>query len=102
VAYEYYGKILLPFYILLHTNIQHSEIHEEFISENIRYILFPMKKNRFEIPQTEIKHLRTYMDIPLMIEKVSHFKECGDKIVSRLLKSIEDIEKSDEEIIDLI
>src|SRR5690606_30245598 len=37
VAYQYYGKLLLPFYILLKSPTNRKEIHEELVDKNIRY-----------------------------------------------------------------
>jgi hypothetical protein len=42
------------------------------------------------------------LNISKMIEKVNHFKLCGDKIIQKIIRSIDEIDKSDEEIINLI
>lgn len=106
IAYEYYAKLLLPFYILLKTLELHIDIHKEIIDEEIHFVFFGgHQNNQFEIPK-DIKNSNDEflkrMNFPLMIEKITHFKNYGINVVNRLKKNIDDIDKSDEEIIKLI
>jgi predicted NACHT family NTPase len=102
VAYEFYGRLLLPFHILLRTSQHHKDVHDELLSSEIRYIFFGGKKNQFDFSQVDEKQFGKEFNFPKMIEKVSHFRDCGDQIIQRLVKSIDEIDKSDEEIINLI
>lgn len=102
VAYEYYGKLILPFYILLKTSTNHIEAHEEVIDKNIRYTFFGLRQNRFEIPKGLPDEIKATMNFELMKQKVVNFKENGDRIIQSLKQCITDNENSDSEIIALI
>lgn len=102
IAYEYYGKLLLPFYILLRTPSNHKEIHEELVDKNIRYHFFGVKKNKFDMPIDLPKEIYDSMNFELMKSKVLNIKNCGGRIINALKQSIIDNEKSDSEIIGLI
>lgn len=102
VAYEYYAKLLLPFYILLRTSSNHIDVHNEIIDNNIRFIFFGVRKNSFELPKDMSVDTREAMNFELMRKRVATFKECGERIIKSLTKSISDNEKSDSEIIGLI
>jgi hypothetical protein len=104
VAYEFYGKILLPFYILLHTDKFHKDIHNECISKDVRYIFFGGENSHeFELPNNMNEDgILKELNFEKMTELVTYFKDNGNTIVDRLNKNIDDIDKSDEEIINLI
>mgnify|MGYP006141737543 CR=1 FL=1 len=102
VAYKYYGKLILPFYILLRSKENHKELHEEIIDIEIRYVFFGGSKDRFELPKDLSPEMTDSMNFELMIEKVKNFKSCGDRIINSLSQTIIENEKSDSEIIDLI
>lgn len=102
VAYEYYGKLILPFYILLKTSTNHIEAHEEVIDKNIRYTFFGLRQNKFEIPKGLPDEIKATMNFELMKQKVVNFKDNGDRIIQSLKQCITDNENSDSEIIALI
>ena len=102
IAYEYYGKILLPFYILLRTSTNHKDIHDEVVDKNIRYSFFGHRRNKFELPKDLPKEIIESMNFEIMRDKVSNFQKCGDRIIQSLKQTIIDSEKSDSEIIGLI
>lgn len=102
VAYEYYGKLLIPFYILLRAPGNHKELYSEIVDKDIRYIFFGGRKNRFALPSDLSKDMSDSMNFDLMIEKIINFKNCGERIIETLTQSIIDSEKSDSEIIELI
>lgn len=102
IAYEYYGKLLLPFYILLKTSTNHIEAHDEVIDKSIRYTFFGLRHNRFEMPKGLPEEIKGSMNFELMIQKVVNFKDNGDRIIQSLKQCIIDNENSDSEIIGLI
>ena len=102
VAYQYYGKLLLPFYILLRTSTNHKEVHGEIVDNNIKYTFFGPRKNRFEMPKDLPKGIYESMNFELMKSKVANFQQCGERIIQSLKQTIIDNEKSDSEIIELI
>ncbi len=104
LTYEYYGKLLLPFYVLLKTPEIHLEIHNEVIDKEVRYIFFGGKKNEFKLPKKRNSDSKIFdqMNMELMKQKVQNFKKCGNRIISTFKLNIEESEKSDEEIIGLI
>ena len=101
-AYEYYGKLLLPFYTLLKTPTRHKDLHDELIDNNIRFFFMGHRRNKFDIPEDLPKEIIDGLNFDLMIKKVENFKICGSRIISSLKKSITDSEKSDSEIISMI
>lgn len=104
LTYEFYGKLLLPFYILLKTPEIHADIHNEVIDKNVKYIFFGGKKDEFRLPKRTSYESNLFddMNMDLMKEKVQNFKTHGDRIISSFKMNIEESEKSDEEIIRLI
>lgn len=102
IAYEYYGKILLPFYILLRTSTNHIDIHNEVVDKNIRYSFFGHRRNKFELPKELPKEIIESMNFEIMKNKVLNFQKCGYRIIQSLKQTIIDSEKSDSEIIGLI
>ncbi|MFN3588210.1 MAG: NACHT domain-containing protein [Spirosomataceae bacterium] len=102
IAYVYYGKLLLPFYILLKSSQHHKEIHNEIIDKKIKYIFYGIIQKNIEIPKNLPKELRESLNFELMKSKIKNFKECGQKTINSLVLSINDSEKSDSEIIGLI
>ncbi len=109
IAYVCYGRLLLTFIILLRTREFHSEIHNQVVDDEVRFVFYSSEtKNNLEsdffIPQDKIEGTDIFdrLNFPLMKEKIQFFKENGDRIISAFIENINDREKSDEEIIDLI
>lgn len=102
VAYEFYGKLILPFYILLKSASEHSQMHAEYFDADIKYSFFGLRHNKYSIPKDLPEELKERMNFDLMKKKVKSFKECGAESIKRLVKSIEESEKSDSDIIGLI
>jgi hypothetical protein len=102
IAYVYYGKLLLPFYILLKSSQHHKEIHNEIIDKEIKYIFYGINQKNIEMPKDLPKELRESINFELMKRKIKNFKDCGQKTINSLVQSINDSEKSDSEIIGLI
>lgn len=102
IAYQYYGKILLPFYILLRTSTNHKDIHDEVVDKNIRYSFLGHRRNKWELPKDLPKEIIDLMNFDIMKAKVSNFQKCGNRIIHSLKQTIIDSEKSDSEIIGLI
>lgn len=102
IAYQYYGKLLLPLYILLRTSTNHKEIHDEVIDKNIRFTFFGHRSKRLEMPRDLPKEILDSINFDLMKEKIANFQKCGERIINSLKQTIIDNEKSDSEIIDLI
>jgi hypothetical protein len=102
IAYEFYGKLILPFYILLKSPSEHKKMHEEYFDSEIQYSFFGLRRNRYSIPKDLPKEIRERMNFNLMKKKVKYFKDCGAKSIESLEKSIIESEKSDTDIIGLI
>lgn len=103
VAYEYYGKVLLVFYTILRTKHQHKDIHDELISQDIMFVFFGGRENKFELPDdiSNDSFLKE-LNFEVMIGKIKRFHSCGDRIIAKIETNLADIDKSDEEIINLI
>jgi len=104
LVYEVYGKLLLPFYVLLKTPEIHSDIHNEVLDKDVRYIFIGKSKNEFKLPKDRNNGPEVFkeMNMSLMKEKILNFKNCGERIISSFKLNIKEAEKSDEEIIGLI
>ncbi len=102
IAYQYYGKLLLPLCILLRTSRNHKEVHAEVIDKNITFTFWGDRSNRFEIPTDLPKEFLDSINFDLIKEKIVNFQKCGERIINSLRQTIIDNEKSDSEIIDLI
>lgn len=99
VANEFYGRITNVFYKFLHVKYKRKEINAGISSNDVRIY----KSNEsFPNPDDLFRILTQKINFPPMIELVSHFQQYGDTIVEKLIKRIDDIDKSDEDIINLI
>lgn len=102
IAYNFYGKLLLLTYILLRPELP-KEIKDKMTSNDVGYVIITTNNGDFEIPEEEKKGgIFSNLNFELMIQKVEEFKTCGAEIISNLTKAIDDIDKSDEEIINMI
>lgn len=101
-AYEYYGKLILPCFILLKTASIHQEVHNELFDPNVRFYLVGLHRNNFQLPKNFNEKEYSDMNFELMKNKILDFKNCGERIIATLKKNISDNEKSDSEIIGLI
>jgi len=106
IAYSTYGKLLLNFHFLLKTKDHHTKIHHQIISNEISFTIIHGPNNELELPaeSDRIDHtpLLESLNLPIMRERVIDFKKYGDRIIEELKKTIDEIDKSDQEIINLI
>jgi hypothetical protein len=102
IAYEFYAKLLLPFYILLRTPQNHMNVHNEVIDTKIRFVFYGGRINNFALPENFSRERESGMNFDLMKQKVKNFQKCGERIIQTLINNISDSEKSDTEIIELI
>lgn len=99
-AYKYTIILYLIFSTLLNSDKDFKPFYGEVVNEPP--VIIYIGENEFLTPRNKDIPFEKEMNLDLIRKNVKNFKEKGDKYIVSILSSIENIDKSDEEILNLI
>lgn len=107
IAYKSYGTILLIFHIILDTKNYHSKTYSKLFLKNGKQPKFIFIRNGSSemdelVYPTADDSFKKEIEMEKIKEIIISFKENGAEIIEKLRNALEEMNKSDEEIIELI
>lgn len=102
--YHYYGVFLLTCMFLLNIRRENPIVEEKLFKFKAKEYMISSneKTNKFIIPELKVSHKDFSDSLELMIKQVEFMKNNGDFIIEIVSNTVEEKNKSDQEIIDMI